>query len=95
MNLLKGLGTASDAVGKIISNVPKIKDQRIDEMLIETGEKAQRNAKDINKDILNSFSKVSDPNTRSLISILKDLDQIYNRTTEVCLDNNNLYLVAV
>ena len=32
-NLLKGIGNASNAVGKLIGSIPKIKDGQVDEFL--------------------------------------------------------------
>ncbi len=37
-NLKKGVSAASNAVGKMIGNIPKIKNAQVDEFLIENGQ---------------------------------------------------------
>ncbi|MCR5516261.1 MAG: hypothetical protein K6F41_07375 [Lachnospira sp.] len=93
-NVLKGLGKASNAMGKFIGSIPKIKEGQVDEFLQETGGKLSSNASDISKDIIVSFAEVSDPNTRIFINKLEDMIQIYDKTSEICFDDKNIYLIA-
>ncbi len=93
-NLLKGVGLASNAMGKLIGSIPKVKDGQVDEFLIEKGQKITGNAKEISKEIIASFAEVSDPNTAGIMNKLEDMDRIYNHTKEICFDKNNLYLIA-
>ena len=93
-NLLKGVGSASNAVGKLIGSIPKVKDGPVDELLIDKGEKIRSGAQEISKEVIESFAEVSNPNTGGFINRLEDMDRIYNHTKEICFDKNNLYLIA-
>lgn len=93
-NVLKGIGTASNAMGKLIGNIPKVKEGQVDEFLIESGQKIKGSAQKVSKEIIGSFSEVSNPNTASFIGKLEDMDMIYNKTTAICFDKDNLYLVV-
>lgn len=92
-NLMKSLGAASNAMGKFIGSIPKVKDGQVDEFLIDKGEKIKNNALDISKEVIESFAEVSNPNTGAFINKLKDMDTIYNHTSEICFDKENIYLV--
>lgn len=93
-NILKGIGTASDAVGKFIGNIPKVKDGQVDDFLRSSGQKLKGNARKANKEVIGSFAEVSNPNTAGFLRRLEDMDTIYNKTTGICFDKENLYLVA-
>lgn len=93
-NLLKGAGAASNAMGKFIGKIPKVKEGQVDEFLIEKGEKIRSGAQGISKEVIESFAEVSNPNTGGFISKLEDMDKIYNHTKEICFDKDNLYLIA-
>lgn len=93
-NALKGIGIASDTIGKAVGSIPKIKDGRVDEFLQEQGEKLQSSSEDFNKNVISSFSKVSDPNTCVFIEKMNEMIQIYDKTKEVCFDSRNIYLVS-
>ncbi len=93
-NLLKGVGVASNAMGKLIGSIPKVKDGQADEFLIEKGERIRSGAQGISRDVIESFAEVSNPNTGGFINKLEDMDKIYNHTKEICFDKNNLYLIA-
>ena len=93
-NLLKGVGAASNAMGKLIGSIPKVKDGQVDEFLIEKGEKITSGAQGISQDVIKSFAEVSNPNTGGFLRKLEDMDKIYNHTTGICFDKDNLYLIA-
>ena len=93
-NFLKGVGVASDAVGKFIGSIPKVKDGQVDEFLVDSGRKLRGEAKKISREVIESFAEVSNPNTAGFMRRLEDMDQIYNKTTGICFDKDNLYLVA-
>lgn len=93
-NLLKGVGAASNAMGKLIGSIPKVKDGQVDEFLIEKGEKIRSGAQGISREVIESFAEVSNPNTGGFISKLEDMDKIYNHTKEICFDKDNIYLIA-
>ena len=93
-NLLKGVGAASNAMGKLIGSIPKVKDGQVDGFLINKSEKIRGRAQGISREVIESFAEVSNPNTRGLIDKLDDMDKIYNHITEICFDKDNIYLIA-
>lgn len=44
--------------------------------------------------MLVSFGKNSNPETGVFVDKMNDMISIYNHTTEICFDNENLYLVT-
>jgi hypothetical protein len=51
-------------------------------------------ASGISKEVIESFSEVSDPNTGVFMRKMEEMIQIYNKTSEICFDKNNVYLIA-
>ena len=93
-NVLKGLGTASDVMGKFIGSIPKIKEGQVDEFLQEAGGKLKTNALGISNEVIESFAEVSNPNTGVFMQKMEDMIRIYDKTTDICFDNKNIYLIA-
>lgn len=93
-NVLKGLGAASKAMGKFIDGIPKIREGQVDEFLQERGEKMQSNASRIERQVIESFAEISNPGVWMFVEKLEDLIQIYGRTTEICFDDKQIYLIA-
>ena len=93
-NLLKGVSATSKAVGKFIGSIPKIKDGQIDERLQEAGEHVSDKAKAIETDSIAAFAEMSNPGTNLFTEKMDDLIFVYNQTTDICFDSNNIYLIA-
>ncbi len=93
-NLLKGVSATSKAVGKFIGSIPKIKDGQIDERLQEAGEHVSDKAKAIETDSIAAFAEMSNPGTSLFTEKMDDMIMIYNQTTDICFDSNNIYLIA-
>ena len=93
-NLIKGVGIASDKVGKLIGSIPKVKDGQVDEFLQEKGVKLKQDVKDREMELIYQFSEVSDPNTKVFLDKLSDVSYIYNNAKEICCDKDNIYLVS-
>ena len=93
-NVLKGVGGATKSVGKFFGGVPLIKDTPIDDALVGLGKKTTKNAKNVSKEIVEKFSKVSKPGTKIFVDKLTEMEIIYNTTKEICFDSDNIYLVA-
>ena len=93
-NFLKGIGGASKAVGQFIGNIPFIKEGPVDEFLHDSGSQLENTAGDMEKDILKAFAEISNPNTKVFIEKMKDILRIYNHTSEICFDKDNIYLIA-
>lgn len=93
-NLLKGVSATSKAVGKFIGSIPKIKDGQIDERLQNAGEHISDKAKAIETDSIAAFAEMSNPGTNLFTEKMDDLIFVYNHTTDICFDNDNIYLIA-
>ena len=93
-NLLKGVSATSKVVGKFIGSIPKIKDGQIDERLQEAGEHVSDKAKAIETDSIAVFAEMSNPGTNLFTEKMDDLIFVYNQTTDICFDNDNIYLIA-
>ena len=93
-NLLKGVSVTSKAVGKFIGSIPKLKDGQIDERLQEAGEHVSDKAKAIETDSIAAFAEMSNPGTSLFTEKMDDLILVYNQTTDICFDSNNIYLIA-
>lgn len=93
-NLLKGVSATSKAVSKFIGSIPKIKDGQIDERLQEAGEHVSEKAKTMETDSIAAFAEMSNPGTSLFTEKMDDLIFVYNQTTDICFDSNNIYLIA-
>lgn len=93
-NVLKGLGTASNAVGKFIGNIPLVKEGQVDEFLQDSGKHIKSNAKEIERSAITAFAQISNPETRVFIDKMEDMIQIYNHTQRICFDDKKIYLIV-
>ena len=93
-NVLKGIGTASRAVGKFIGSIPLVKEGRVDEFLQDSGKHIKSNAKEIETSAITAFAKISNPETRVFIDKMEDMIRIYNHTEKICFDDKKIYLIA-
>ena len=93
-NVLKGIGTASKAVGKFIGSIPLVKEGQVDEFLQESGKHIESNAKEIEMGAITAFAEISNPETRVFIDRMEDMTQIYNHTERICFDDKKIYLIA-
>jgi len=93
-NLLKGIGTASNAVGKFIEHIPVIKEGPVDEFLQGSGTQMKKAAADTERKVVESFAAISNPGVSVFVDKLNDMIQIYGHTEEIYFDNKQIYLVA-
>lgn len=93
-NLLKGLGTASDAVGRFIGKIPVVEKGPVDEFLQERGDHLKKNAEAKELEAVGAFAALSNPGTGVFIDKMKDMVRIYNHTEKIYFDDKNIYLVA-
>lgn len=93
-NVLKGVGKASDAVGKFIGKIPVVEKGPVDEWLQDGGAKILQSAVSKEYDAVGQFAEVSNPGVRVFIDKMDDMSQIYNHTAEICFDNERIYLIA-
>lgn len=93
-SLLKGVGSVSKITGKIIGSIPIVERGPVDEFLLDSGNKIQKNAQGIEQSVVKSFAAISNPGTGIFTEKMEDMIQIYNPTSELCFDDKNIYLVV-
>ena len=94
INILKGVGTAGEAMGKFIGNIPVVNNGPVDEFLQDRGAQLRSNAFEIERDVLFTFAALSNPGIGVFLDKMCDLIQIYNYTSSICFDDERIYLVA-
>ena len=92
--LLKGLGTAGQAVGKFIGSVSGARREPIDELLQESGARLTDKASGLEERAVREFAILGNPGTSILTEQLNDMIQIYNHTNRICFDREHIYLVG-
>ena len=93
-NILKGFGTASKSVGKFIGGIPVVNKSPMDEFLQKGGAHLKSNAIGIEKKSVKEFATLSNPGIGVFANKMDDMIQIYNHTSQICFDENKIYLVA-
>ena len=93
-NVLRGLGSASKAVGKWIGSIPVVKEGPVDELLIDSGTQMTNRASDAEEKLIQAFAALSNPKTRIFLNCLEDFTQIYNCTEQIYFDERNIYLIT-
>lgn len=93
-NIVKGLGTAGKAMGKLIGSIPIVKDGSVDEFLLDKGDNLQKNAQSMEQKAVKTFETIGDPGTKVFVEKMEDIVQIYNYTEQICFDNEKIYLLA-
>ena len=93
-NMLKGIGVASKAVGKFIGSIPVVKEGQVDEFLQDNGMHLKENAQNMQRDILESFAALHNPETGVFVNKLEDMIRIFNHTSKICFDNEKIYLLV-
>lgn len=93
-NVLKGMGTASKAVGKFMGSIPLVKEGQVDEFLQDSGKHIKSTAKEIEMGAITTFAEISNPETRVFIDRMEEMIQIYNHTARICFDDKNIYLIS-
>lgn len=92
-NVVKGIGSAGQAIGSFIGNVPLIKNGPIDEWLIESGTRLKQVGQDMKKETTLKFEEISNAGTESFIIRFEEMNRIYNYTDTICFDKEKIYLV--
>ena len=92
--LLKGIGEIGNAAGNVIGAIPLVNKGPVDEFLQDSGKGLKRTAKKQQEKVVKSFSEMNNPNTSVFVDQMNDMILIYNHTSEICFDDENIYLVA-
>ena len=90
--VLKGLGIAGDKVGKAIGHIPLVQRGPVDELLQEGGAHLKEGVIEKQKEKLISFAELNNPDTGIFLEKMRDMELIFNQTSEICFDNDNIYL---
>ena len=93
-NVVKGIGTAGNALGKLIGCIPLVREGSADEFLKDKGAHLQKNAIEMEKKAVKAFAAVANPGTRVFVEKMEDIIQIYNHTSQICFDSEKIYLLA-
>ena len=93
-SLLKGIGTASNAVGKIIERIPVIKEGSVDEFLQVSGKQMKDNVILIERKTVEAFAEISNPGVAIFTEKMENMIRIYGHTKEIYFDSQQIYLVA-
>ena len=54
----------------------------------------KENAQNMQRDILESFAALHNPETGVFVNKLEDMIQIFNHTSKICFDNEKIYLLV-
>ena len=92
-NILKGVGSFTKGTGEFIASIPYLKEMPVDEFFQESGQSLQDNASQIENQFVKDFSYLSNPNTANLTDQIMNLSRIYNHTSQICFDQEKIYLV--
>lgn len=93
VNVVKAIGTAGTAVGKLIGGIPLVKDGSVDEFLQDKGNGLHENANAMGAKAVKEFAVLCDPETKVFVEKMEDITQIYNRTSQICVDKEKIYLL--
>jgi hypothetical protein len=93
-NLLKGIGLASDAVGKFIGKIPLVEKGSVDEFLQDSGAHLKKSATSMERSAVGAFAGISNPGTRIFVDKINNMVQIYNHTEGIYFDDKMIYLVS-
>ena len=88
-NVLSGLGTAGNAIGNLVE---KIKDSNVDDWIREKSDNLKQSGESIKDNYVTMFEEMRETNTKIFINQIEKLNQLYNQTTEIYLDKENVYL---
>ena len=91
-HVLKGVGVAVEAVGSFIGSIPVIKDGQVDEWLIDKGSGIKKESENVGERALAEFKETEEPGSSLFIENLKLVDELYNKTSDIYIDKENVYL---
>ena len=91
--VLKGLGTAGQAVGNFVSSIPVMKNGQVDEWFLANGKQLEQSGENFSKEMLNTFQAISEPNCDMFADSLADVNRFFNQTREIYIGKNSIYFV--
>ena len=91
-HILKGVGIATEAVGNFIGSIPKIKDGQADEWLVDKGADIKQKSENVGGKTLAKFKEIEETGSAIFIENLDLVDRLYNKTSDIYIDKDNVYL---
>ena len=92
-NVVKGIGTAGRAVGKLIGTIPLVKEGLVDEFLQDKGGRLREKSAGMEQKAVKAFAAIGNPGVGVFIEKLEEITQIYNHTQQICFDRERIYLL--
>lgn len=92
--VLRGIGTAEKAVGRLAEKFPGIKEDIAEKIFRENSSKLENNAAEMEREVVHRFAECGDPKTKVYIDKMEDMIKIYNHTSQICVDKDKIYLVT-
>ncbi len=90
--LLGGLASVSDAVGKTVEKMPIISKSSLDETLIQSGKRLNRFKEKGMDETIGHFISMKDSNVQPFVKGIETIDKLCHQPTEMLFDCENLYL---
>lgn len=93
VNVVKGLGNVESVAGKAIGKIPSLNKGIIDEFLQDKGDNLKSNALGMENNAVRSFAILGNPGTGVFLDKMGDMVEIFNHTSQICFDKNEIYLL--
>lgn len=91
-HILNGVGAAAGAVGSLIGSIPLIKEGQADEWLTDKGAEIRTKSQNIGESTLAKFKECEETSCIIFIDNLELVDKLYNQTSDIYIDRENVYL---
>ena len=85
---------AEKAVGDLVASIPLVKEGPVDEFLQKQGLDVKNSGLKMEKKAVMDFAALSNPYTGVFVDKMNELNLIYNHTSQICFDKENVYLFA-
>ncbi len=91
--LLTGFANLNKIAGKTVQKIPVVGDTQIDENMLESAEKVKKFKDKQEENRVGKLLKVQGSVVSPFIDKLKMIDKIYNQTSDIIIDENNIVLL--
>ena len=91
-NVVKGIGTAGEAIGGLIGKIPLVKEGVVDEWLVESGKNLKQTSQNMKDKAGKRFEIIEDAGTETFVMRFEEMNRIYNQTRSIYFDSEKIYL---
>ena len=91
-NVVKGIGTAGEAIGGLIGKIPLVKEGAVDEWLVENGKNLKQTSQNMKNKAGKRFEIIEDAGTETFVMRFEEMNHIYNHTKSIYFDSEKIYL---